>query len=264
MRVTGDHDPRRYSPHKGRHTSILALLFGPSTATVACAVAIITTTALFAAVRWQASHTAMTAGFWFEEGVYALPEETTTRLGGPLTEVEIARIETVARREVERAFDGLRLQVTNDEHAFWRVVVLKDVHSRGPLPNAGQALGWGPLGGLGSVGFAVLAANGVQFAPGGATRDMMLEGIGRGIGRAAAHEFGHQILGMAAAHNDTDENSYEYYTSDRRSQYYGELHWTTSWPLFVAKVGVRDAADGVEPDAGQPSQAQPNVRSTNQ
>lgn len=255
MRVTGDDEGRRYGAHAQR-ASIPALLLGPSTATIACLVAILTTTVLFAAVRWQASRTAMTAGFWYEGGGFALPAETTARLGGPLTTDEIAAIEAISRAEVQRAFAGLRLRLTPDKNAFWRVVVLQDLHGRGPLPNAGQALGWGPLGGLGSVGFAVLAANGVQFAPGGATRQSMIAGIGRGIGRAAAHEFGHQILGMAAVHNHTDEDSYEYYTSDRRSQYYGELHWTTSWPLFQAKVGVADES--------QPSQAHPNVRSTNQ
>lgn len=271
MRVTGDLHGRRHGAHAARHTSILALLLGPSTATMACLVAIVMTTALFAAVRWQAARTAMTAGFWYEEGTFTLPAETAARLGGPLTPSEIANIEAISRAEVEHAFAGLRLRVTSDKDAFWRVVVLQDVHSRGPLPNAGQALGWGPLGGLGSVGFAILAANGVQFAPGGATRALMIEGIGRGIGRAAAHEFGHQILGMAAAHNDRDEDSYEYYTSDRRSQYYGELHWTTSWPLLQRKLGPADQAqpgahESVQDDANpaQPIQTQPNVRSTNQ
>lgn len=254
MRVTGDHRGRRDATPGWRSTSILALLLGPSTATVACIVAILTTTALFGALRWQAARTAMTAGFWFEDGDYSLPSETIARLGGPLVPDEITAIETIARTEVERAFEGLRLRVTPDHDAFWRVVVLQDVHSRGPLPNAGQALGWGPLGGLGSVGFAILATNGVLQAPNGATRRTMIEGIGRGIGRAAAHEFGHQILGMAAGHDNTDENSYEYYTSDRRSQYYGELHWRSSWPLFEARLGLAD----------QPTAGQPNVRSTNQ
>lgn len=271
MRVTGDHHGRQHGAHAARSTSILALLLGPSTATIACAAAIVVTTTLFAAVRWQAARTAMTAGFWYEEGAFTLPAETTARLGGALTASEIASIEEISRAEVEHAFAGLRLRVTPDKDAFWRVVVLQDLRGRGPLPNAGQALGWGPLGGLGSVGFAILAANGVQFAPGGATRALMIEGIGRGIGRAAVHEFGHQILGMAAAHNDSDEDSYEYYTSDRRSQYYGELHWTTSWPLLQGKIGLADDARPSQDEhsqegasQAQPSQTQPNVRSTNQ
>jgi acetyl esterase/lipase len=38
----------------------------------------------------------------------------------------------------------------------------------------------------------------------------IIEGIGRGIGRVAAHEFAHQILNVGAVHNDADENSSEY------------------------------------------------------
>lgn len=63
------------------------------------------------------------------------------------------------------------------------------------------------------------------------------EGIGRGIGRVAAHEFAHLILGAAAVHNDLDEDSYEYPSPDRASQHYGQLHWTTAWPLLRQKLG---------------------------
>ena len=62
-------------------------------------------------------------------------------------------------------------------------------------------------------------------------------GIGRGIGSVAAHEFAHQILGGVAVHDDTDENSYEYPSPDRASQYYGELHWTIAQPLLHQKIG---------------------------
>jgi hypothetical protein len=65
----------------------------------------------------------------------------------------------------------------------------------------------------------------------------MIEGIGRGIGRVAAHEFAHQILGSAAMHNATDQYSYEYPSPDRASQYYGELHWTIARPLLQRKLG---------------------------
>jgi hypothetical protein len=45
-------------------------------------------------------------------------------------------------------------------------------------------------------------------------------------------------LGVAASHNDGDEMSYEYGSPDRLSQYYGELHWTTAWPLLASKFGT--------------------------
>jgi hypothetical protein len=46
------------------------------------------------------------------------------------------------------------------------------------------------------------------------------------------------MLGGDSRHNDTDENSYEYGSPDRFSQYYGELHWTTAWPLLLQKFGT--------------------------
>jgi len=32
-------------------------------------------------------------------------------------------------------------------------------------------------------------------------------------------------------------DSYEYGNADRRSQYYGELRWTTAWPVLIQKFG---------------------------
>jgi hypothetical protein len=60
----------------------------------------------------------------------------------------------------------------------------------------------------------------------------VLDGIGRGIGRVAVHEFMHQMLGVASAHNDSDPDSYESGRAERPSQYYGELHWTTALPAL--------------------------------
>lgn len=34
-----------------------------------------------------------------------------------------------------------------------------------------------------------------------------------------------------------DDTSYEYGNADRASQYYGELHWTTAWPILQQKFG---------------------------
>jgi len=65
----------------------------------------------------------------------------------------------------------------------------------------------------------------------------MIEGIGRGVGRVAAHEFAHEILGAVPLHNNLDESSYEYPSPNRAAQYYGELHWTTAGPLLRQKLG---------------------------
>lgn len=37
--------------------------------------------------------------------------------------------------------------------------------------------------------------------------------------------------------NRTDRTSYEYGNADRPSQYYGELRWTTAWPVLQQKFG---------------------------
>ena len=57
---------------------------------------------------------------------------------------------------------------------------------------------------------------------------MILDGIGRGVGRVAAHELAHQMMNAADAHNPGDESSYEYPSPDRAVQDDGELHWTTA------------------------------------
>jgi hypothetical protein len=200
-------------------------------------IALVATGSVLAVLGCQAFTRTATAGFWYEDISFALPADATTQLGGPLEQQEIESIKQRSRIELERAFSGLRITVTQRQDAFWRVEVLQTLQSRSPLPIAGQSLGLGPLGGVGAVGFVILALNGIQYAPSDASRQNMIEGIGRGIGRAAVHEFTHQILGTAVMHDAADENSYEYHSSDRASQYYGELHWSTAWTLLQQKFG---------------------------
>jgi hypothetical protein len=190
---------------------------------------------LLAACR--ASPTVSTAGFYFAERSFTLPAEATAGLGGPLTDVEMTSIRQMSRLELERAFAGLRIAVTEDRRAFYRVEVVPTLRPRGPLPNSGESLALGFLGGAGAVGFDIVALKAVQYAPRGASRQAMIEGIGRGVGRVAAHEFAHEILGAVPMHNDMDESSYEYPTPDRAAQYYGDLHWTTAGPLLQQKLG---------------------------
>ena len=177
------------------------------------------------------------AGFWYESSAFVLPADVATRFGEPLNDDEIGSIKQLSRTELERAFSGLRITVITNPNAFWRVEVLQSlpVREHQPLPHAGESLALGILGGTGAVGFDVVALKAIQYAPTSASRQRVIEGIGRGIGRVAVHEFIHQILGVTAAHNDTDEDSYEYGSPDRSSQYYGELHWTTAWPLLHQK-----------------------------
>jgi hypothetical protein len=199
--------------------------------------AVVVTVFVFAVIRWQASKTIVTVGFRYDAGSYALPAEATRRLGGPLTEPEILSIKQISRRELERAFAGTRMIITESTDAFWHVEVRHALRERGPLPNAGHALVLGPLGGAGEVSFTILALSGIQFAPSGASRQTMIEGIGRGIGRAAVHELAHQIVSTAAMDNNTDADSYEYASFNRASQYYGDLHWSGAWPLVQQKIG---------------------------
>jgi len=49
-------------------------------------------------------------------------------------------------------------------------------------------------------------------------------GIARGLGAAAAHEFGHQK--NFVFDNGTDPYSYDYYSGERPQEYYEDLHWT--------------------------------------
>jgi hypothetical protein len=177
-----------------------------------------------------------TAGFWYQDTTFALPARAAAGLGGPLTEAEMASIRAVSRREVERAFLGLNIRVDDDPSAFWRVGVVRSLPARGPLPNAGQSMPLGWMGGAGAVSFELVAVKAVEYAPEGVTRQTMVEAIGRGIGHVAVHEFAHQILNIGAVHNRDDERSYEYPSPDRSAQYYGDLHWTTARPFLERKL----------------------------
>jgi hypothetical protein len=181
-----------------------------------------------------------TAGFWFERSSLELPSAATRRLDGPLTANELKSIKHLSRSEIERAFSNLRIAVTERPDAFWRVEVVRSrpVKWTRQLPSAGESVALGILGGQGAVAFDIVALKAIHYAPTDASRQSIIDAIGRGIGRVAVHEFVHQILGVAASHNEGDENSYEYGSPDRPSQYYGELHWTTAWPLLASRLGT--------------------------
>jgi hypothetical protein len=102
------------------------------------------------------------------------------------------------------------------------------------IPISGESYGLGPLGGGGTVSFLVAALGAVAHAPAGASRQEIVDGMGRGIGRAAVHEFAHAIVN---ANHSTDERSYEYRNSDRVGQYYGDVHWADAGPLLQRRFG---------------------------
>ena len=210
------------------------------------AIAVLVVTVTSAVIAWRASSATIAAGFWWGDTPLLLSADDARKVGGPLTADELRSIEAISRHEVQRAYAGLRISITDRRQAFWRVAVvaapLTVTRNRTtyPFSCAGQSRVFGPLGGSGSVAFAILAHNAIEYAPAGASRPQIVEGIGKGIGRAAVHEFAHQALGLdnlSFLDNRTDPDSYEYGNADRRSQYYGELTWTTAWPVLLEKFG---------------------------
>jgi hypothetical protein len=198
-------------------------------------IGIVATTLALAGLGCSTS-TIATAGFWYEDSSLALPADAAEKLGGLLTEPELESIKQISRTELGHAFAGLRIHVTDDRRAFWRVEVVRSLGGHGPLPDAGESRSFGWLGGSGGVSFDLVTLEAIRYAPEGASRQRIIEGIGQGIGRVAAHELAHQILNAGAMHNDADENSYEYPSPDRASQYYGELHWTTARPFLERRL----------------------------
>ncbi len=178
------------------------------------------------------------AGFWFEPVTL-----DSSRLNGPLTPQEMETIESVAWSEVTRAFAGLRIAFSDRRDATYRVRVvpeLLDLRLRRRTEVAGASRAVSGFGGQGEVSFNLLASSAIGYAMPDADRGTMIEAIGRGIGRAAVHEFAHQILPTAEIHSQ-DARSYEYGAANRREQFYGDLHWDIAWPLLEKRLGATPA-----------------------
>jgi hypothetical protein len=179
----------------------------------------------------------VTVGFWFEDVTFELHDPA--RLGGPLTTEEQQRISLVARREIEHAFAGFRILLTDRREAFYRVQVRQVLGHRLRFPVAGQSNVFGLLGGSGAVSFLMLSAQAMAHAPPGAGRTEIVDAMGRGIGRAAVHEFVHQILPGTAIHATQDADSYEYWSSDRKAQYYGSMRWSIAHAPLLERLERR-------------------------
>jgi len=192
---------------------------------VAAAFSLVALGATLLIARHSRSQT-FAVGFWFEDDACVLPEHMAAQLGGPLTELERSLIARRARAELERAFAGLRVTFVEDRHAYWRVGVHRALPRRGPTPRTGESVALGMLGGVGEVDCEVVSSLAILYAPAGSSRQAILDGIGRGVGRVAAHELGHQMV--TDMRHGEDRDSYEYGSPDRASQYYGELHWSTA------------------------------------
>lgn len=182
-----------------------------------------------------------TVGFLLNDDACVLRPGALQAFGDVLDEDERRAIEHGARAELEEAFQTLPVTLTTDASAFWRIAVVRSLPARASqaLPRSGESIALGVLGGGGTVACDVVARKALQHAPAGTTREQLIAAIGRGVGRTAVHELVHQMLGPASAHNDADTDSYEHGSSDRVSQFYGQLHWTTALPLLQQKLGTR-------------------------
>jgi hypothetical protein len=172
------------------------------------------------------------AGFWFDRVTFDLPVGDVERIGGPIRPDEQSQIESVARAELEQAYAGLRIRFTRQPSGFYRVSVVQDIPGRAlPVAGASRRVPFG--GGVGSVSFRTLGSQAVANAARDAGRARIIEAMGKGIGRTAAHEFAHQILIHVNLHDTKDPDSYENGISNRPSQFYGTLHWAFARPLLA-------------------------------
>jgi hypothetical protein len=174
------------------------------------------------------------AGFWFDPVTF-----DSARLGGSLTAAEVRTIEVTARAELADAFRGLPITFSDRHDALYRLRVMQEIldqRFKRPVGIAGQSRAIAGFGGSGAISFFFLASTAMAYAPPDADRRVLVESIGRGIGRTAAHELAHELLPLAPIHESRDEASYEFSSAARRSQFFGPMHWDFAWPLLQARL----------------------------
>jgi hypothetical protein len=127
------------------------------------------------------------AGFWYQDAALSFSADARNRLGGPLTNGEVESIRQLSRSEVERALSGLRITVSTNQRAFWRVAVLQSLKrsANRQLPATGESVAMGFPGGTGAVDFDMVTTEAIHYAASDASRQNIIQGIGRGIGRVA-------------------------------------------------------------------------------
>jgi len=168
-------------------------------------------------------------GFWFEPVTFDSP-----RLGA-LTAVDMDAIAATALGEIQRAFAGLRITISENRRARFRVRVVQALDNplfRRQVGVAGASHSLTGLGGDGAVSFYFLASGALTFAPDDSDRDAIVVAIGTGIGRTAVHELVHQMFPTAPIHESADVSSYEYASAARAEQFYGPMRWNLARPLL--------------------------------
>ena len=121
-----------------------------SPATRAGAAAGLAAVLLLAILAWRASHNIVEVGFWFDLAPQGLPPYVVDVIAGQPTPDELAAIERLARGEMARAFDGLRLSFSDRRDAFWKIEVLNDLVVNTESPYAGRPSGIAPSSWTGS------------------------------------------------------------------------------------------------------------------
>jgi len=181
-----------------------------------------------------------------ELGFWLVPVSFSSSATGSLTAGDLDTVASAARDEIVRAFAGYQFHLSARRDATYRVRVtqqLRDLRFKsdrgGP---AGQSFAVRGFGGSGAVNFELLASNAVGYAPAGAPRAAIVEAIGRGVGRAAVHEFAHQLLPDRPIDSRTDVDSYEYGYAGRVQQYWGTLRWSIARPWLDQRLGRQAAA----------------------
>jgi hypothetical protein len=199
-----------------------------------CVASAMLVAAMLAAAVGCGRRRAAEAGFWFE------PVHFESKvLGGAVTAADLAIIEPIARAELTHAFAGLPITISDRRDATFRIRVVQEVRDRRLRANwgvAGESFSVPGLGGHSSVSFLFLASGAVAKAPPDASRREILEAIGRGLGRTAAHELAHLLLPQAPIHDSTDVRSYEFDSAARREQYFGEMRWAIARPWLEERL----------------------------
>jgi hypothetical protein len=176
--------------------------------------------------------------FWFEPISDEARKTVPERLAGGISADDMNIIEAKAREEIVRAFREYPIAVVGRAAALYHVRVVDSLNS--PRGGSAESHVFPGLGGQGFINFRSHAHGAITYAPPDADRQEIVAAIGRGIGRAAVHEFTHQLLGRQAPIDDSkDIQSYEYGSAIRREQYYGEMRWDIAAPMLKGKFGLQ-------------------------
>jgi hypothetical protein len=180
---------------------------------------------------------AVELGFWLEPVSFSSP-----RIGEPVSQAEFATIDTVARSEIARAFEDFEVTLSANREARYKVNVVPHLTDNRLIragTYAGESRAVAGFGGSGSVSFEYLANGAMVFAPDDASRAVIVEALGRGIGRVAVHEFLHQLMPKVAIHDSKDTDSYEGNSPAVIEGYFGDLHWDIARPALERRLKRR-------------------------